>query len=109
MRLGSINFPDNPLNSNSVCYYYLDKVHPQTSINMEEYFSNKFISVFNLERAAADSNTLARGIDTNNKNVSLSVDFPEVAGKPNKPTYIHVVLMNELLINIFSTHIDILE
>ena len=44
-------------------------MHPQTSIGTAEYNTTKFISLFNLERAGADSNTIGRGIDTNNKNL----------------------------------------
>ena len=68
--------------------------------------------LFNLERAGADNNTLARGIDTNNKNLSLTVEWPPelVAGNSaTNPKYVHVVMMNELMINIFNTHVDILE
>ena len=63
LRGGSINFPDNPYNNNSVCYYYLNKVHPQTNIALNEYYTTKFITVFNLERANADYHTLGRGIE----------------------------------------------
>ena len=44
----------------------LNKCHPETSIGLYAYHSTKFIRVFNLERAGADSDVLARGIDTNN-------------------------------------------
>jgi len=76
LRIGSLNFPDTPLQSNSVCYHYLSKVHPETSIAVDEYYLTKFISVFDLERAGASSDVLARGIDTNNKNLRLSVEWP---------------------------------
>jgi len=110
LKIGSLNFPDMPLNSQSVCYYYLNKCHPETNISVLEYNNTKFISLFNLERADADSNVLARGIDTNNKNLSLMVDLAkEVTGKPQPPEYVHVVMVNELMINIFNTHVDILE
>ena len=110
LKIGSLNFPDMPLNSQSACYYYLTKCHPETNIAVVEYNNNKFISVFNLERAGADSNVLARGIDTNNKNLSLMVDLPPAeTGKPLPPQYVHVVMMNELMVNIFNTHVDILE
>ena len=86
-------------------------MHPTTSISLIEYHSNKFISLFDLERARADTNTLARGIDTNNKNLSLFVEFPPVplGDLTINPKYFHVVMMNELMINIFNTHVDILE
>jgi hypothetical protein len=110
LKIGSLNFPDMPLNSQSVCYYYLNKCHPETNISVLEYNNTKFISLFNLERADADSNVLARGIDTNNKNLSLMVDLAKgVTGKPQPPEYVHVVMVNELMINIFNTHVDILE
>ena len=66
-----------------------------------DYHTTKFISVFNLERATADSNVLARGIDTNNKNLSLTVEFPQLVldatpnAPPKPPSYIHVVMVNE--------------
>ena len=87
LRIGSLQFPDMPLNSNSLCYYYLDKCHPQTSIGLNDYHTTKFISLFNLERAGADSSVLARGIDTNNKNLSLTVEFPQLVpdATPNAP------------------------
>ena len=114
LRIGSLNFPDSPLNSNSLCYSYLSKVHPETSIALVEYNLTKFISLFDLERAGASKDVLARGIDTNNKNLSLYVEWPaRVADGPDSPPeppeYIYVVLMNELMINIFNTHVDILE
>ena len=67
LKIGSLNFPDSPLTSNSLCYHYVSKVHPETSIALNEYPTTKFISVFDLERAGADNNTLAHGIDTNKK------------------------------------------
>ncbi len=106
LKLGSLNFPDSPLTSNSLCYYYLSKVHPETSISLKEYHTTKFISVFDLERAGASLDILARGIDTNNKNLSLIVEFPS---DTTKPQYVHVVMQNELMVNIFNTHVDILE
>ena len=110
LKIGSLNFPDSPLNSNSLCYYYLSKAHPRTTIALNEYHSTKFISLFNLERAGASADVLARGIDTNNKNLSLSLEWPPVqTGGASNPKYVHVVLMNELMINIFNTHVDILE
>ena len=115
LRIGSLQFPDMPLNSNSLCYYYLNKCHPETNIDLQEYHTDKFISVFNLERASADSNVLARGIDTNNKNLSLTVEFPQLVpdatpnAPPKPPSYIHVVMVNEMMVNIFNTHVDILE
>ena len=110
LKLGSLNFPDSPLTSNSLCYYYVSKAHPRTTIGLYEYNTFKFISLFNLERAGADANTLARGIDTNNKNLSLLVEWQkEEAMNPKNPKYVHVVLMNELMVNIFNTHVDILE
>ena len=84
----------------------MSKVHPETSIGLNEYHSTKFISLFDLERAGASTDVLARGIDTNNKNVSLTVKFPTDA---TKPQYVHVVMQNELMVNIFNTHVDILE
>ena len=70
----------------------------------------KFISLFNLERAGASNNVSARGIDTNNKNLSLYLEWPAAAdGVPKPPQYVHVVMMNELMVNIFNTHVDILE
>ena len=42
-------------------------MHPKTSIGLYEYHTTKCISLFILERAGAEQNTLARGIDTNNK------------------------------------------
>ena len=114
LRIGSLNFPDSLLNSNSVCYYYLSKVHPETSIPLTEYNLCKFISVFDLERAGASTDVLARGIDTNNKNLSLVVEWHKevpvsASAPPEPPEYVHVVMMNELMINIFNTHVDILE
>ena len=109
LRIGSINFPDTPSNDNKICYYFLDKVHPQSSIKWDEYYTNKLITIFNLERAGAGSDVLARGIDTNNKNLSLSLQFKEEANKPKPPTYIHVVMCNEMIIKIFNTHVDIME
>ena len=110
LKLGSLNFPDSPLTSNSLCYYYVSKAHPTTTISLDEYHTSKFISLFNLERAGADANTLARGIDTNNKNVSLFVEWqPQQTRNPSNPRYVHVAVMNELMINIFNTHVDILE
>ena len=67
LRIGSISFPDTPYNINQVCYFYLEKVHPQSSIKLDEYYTHTFITIFNLERAGAGSDVLARGIDTNNK------------------------------------------
>ncbi len=59
---------------------------------------------------AVPKTTLARGIDTNNKNLSLTVEFPPEVSEPViNPKYVHVVMMNELMINIFNTHVDILE
>ena len=101
-----LNFPDSALSSNSLCYYYISKVHPETSISLKEYHTTKCISLFDLERAGASTDVLARGIDTNNKNVSLTVDFHTDASKPQ---HVHVVMVNELMINIFNTHVDILE
>ena len=107
-----------PLNCNSLCYYYLDKCHPENSIDLKDYHTNKFISVFNLERASADSNVLARGIDTNNKNLSLTVQWPPkvpdsvpaaVTDPPIPPQYVHVVMVNEMMVNIFNTYVDMLE
>ena len=115
LRIGSLQFPDMPLNSNSLCYYYLSKCHPETSIGIYDYHTTKFISVFNLERATADSNVLARGIDTHSKNLSLTVEFPQLVldatpnAPPKPPTYLHVVMVNEMMINIFNTYVDILE
>ena len=111
LKIGSLNFPDSPLTSNSLCYYYISKVHPKTSIALNEYHTTKFISLFDLERAGADNNTLARGIDTNNKNLSLTVEWPPELSENSgtNPKYVHVVMMNELMINIFNTHVDILE
>lgn len=114
LRIGSLNFPDSPLSSNSLCYYYLSKVHPESSIALREYNLTKFISLFDLERAGASKDVLARGIDTNNKNLSLVVEWPpteaaSASAAPEPPNYIHVVLMNELMVNIFNTHVDILE
>ena len=34
LKIGSFNFPDSPLTSNSLCYYYVSKVHPTTSISL---------------------------------------------------------------------------
>ena len=117
LRIGSLQFPDMPLNSNSLCYYYLNKFHPETSIDpFKEYNTIKFISVFNLERAGADSNVLARGIDTNNKNLSLTIEWPVEVNDSNPPSvedpakppnYVHIVMVNEMMINIFNTHVDI--
>ena len=115
LRIGSLQFPDMPLNSSSLCYYYLDKCHAENSIDLLEYHTDKFISVFNLERASADSNILARGIDTNNKNLSLTVEFPNEVPEdtpnapPKMPTYVHVVMVNEMMVNSFNTYVDILE
>jgi len=114
LRIGSLNFPDSPLSSNSLCYYYLSKVHPETSIPLTEYNSCKFISLFDLERAGASTDVLARGVDTNNKNLSLYVEWPKAEpngpnAPPEPPEYVHVVMVNELMINIFNTHVDILE
>ena len=114
LRIGSFNFPDSPLSSNSLCYYYLSKVHPETSIPLTEYNSCKFISLFDLERAGASTDVLARGVDTNNKNLSLYVEWPKAEpngpnAPPEPPEYVHVVMVNELMINIFNTHVDILE
>jgi len=115
LRIGSLNFPDSPLSSNQVCYYYLSKVHPETSIPLQGYHLNKFISLFDLERAGASNNVLARGIDTNNKNLSLYLEWHAAVADtvenapPKPPQYVHVVMMNELMINIFNTHVDILE
>ena len=115
LRIGSLNFPDSPLSSNQVCYYYISKAHPETSITLLEYNLTKFISLFNLERAGASNNVLARGIDTNNKNLSLYLEWPSVVADtvpnapPKPPQYVHVVMMNELMVNIFNTHVDILE
>ena len=106
LKLGSLNFPDSPLTSNSLCYYYVSKVHPETSISLKEYHTTKFISVLDLERAGESWDILARGIDTNNKNLSLTVEFPTDA---TKPQYVHVVMQNEQMVNIFNTHVDILE
>ena len=115
LRIGSLNFPDSPLSSNQVCYYYISKAHPETSITLLEYNLTKFISLFNLERAGASNNVLARGIDTNNKNLSLYLEWPSEVentvpnAPPKPPQYVHVVMMNELMVNIFNTHVDILE
>ena len=49
LKLGSLNFLDTPLNSNSRCYYYINKVHPETSIGSKEYHTTIVISVFDLE------------------------------------------------------------
>ena len=37
LKIGSLNFPDSPLTSNSLCYYYVSKAHPRTSIGLNEY------------------------------------------------------------------------
>ena len=105
LKIGSLNFPDSALSSNSLCSY-VSKVHPETSISLKEYHTTKFISLFDLERAGASRNVLARGIDTNNKKLYLTVEFPTDA---TKPQYVHVVMVNELMINICNTHVDILE
>ena len=84
-------------------------------MDIYDHHTTKFISVFNLERAGADSNVLARGIDTDNKHVSLIVEYPklvpdtESSTPPKPPTYVHGVMVNEMMVNIFNTYVDILE
>ena len=51
LKIGSLNFPDSPLNSNSLCYYYLSKAHPKTTIALNEYHSTKFISLIQFRKS----------------------------------------------------------